>query len=105
MNEELPILPGCSLDDGGTRSQRERYRVAGIGARVLDRDDRHFTVLLDRRTDADLVERAIAIERDCCPFFILDWERTEGVLTVGVECPEHAPALEAIASALGLPPR
>jgi hypothetical protein len=35
--DPLPMAPGCALDESGLRSQYERYRQAGAGARVVDR--------------------------------------------------------------------
>jgi hypothetical protein len=52
--------------------------------------------------DGELVEQAVAIERECCPFFALDWEAARRRLTVSVSHAEHEPALAAIAFALGL---
>jgi hypothetical protein len=52
--------------------------------------------------DDALIDELIAVERSCCPFFTLEWEPGERRLTVTVEAPEHEPALDAIAYALGL---
>jgi hypothetical protein len=49
---------------------------------------------------AKLVDELVAIERECCPFFTLDWEPDRRRLTVSVSQAEHEPALDAIAFAL-----
>jgi hypothetical protein len=59
-------------------------------------------VELDGQVKEELVEHAIAIERECCPFFQLNWEPHSRRLCVSVSEAEHEPALEAIAIALGL---
>lgn len=100
MNE-LPLL-GCKLDDAGVRAQRERYRIAGEGASVLERGPRRLRVRVGRRTEPTLVEQLVSVERACCPFFALEWDPAERVLGVGVADPEHEPALAAIEYALGL---
>jgi hypothetical protein len=96
------MAPSCALDANGMRAQYERYRRAGAGARVLERSPTHFVVDLDRHVDPKLVEAALAIERECCPFYELGWEPDRRRLRISVSDQEHAPALEALAFALGL---
>jgi hypothetical protein len=98
------MAPSCALDEAGLRLQLERYRRAGQGARVLERSDRRLAVELGKGVDGELVREAVAIERECCPFFTLDWEPARRCLTVAVSQAEHEPALGAIAFALGLNP-
>jgi hypothetical protein len=100
--ESLPMAPSCVLDAAGLRLQLERYRCAGQGARLVERTPRRFVVDLDEHTDGKLIEEAVAIERECCPFFALDWKPARRRLTVSVSHVEHEPALGAIAFALGL---
>ena len=97
---ELPVLQ-CSLDAAGMRAQRERYaRVSGAitGSR---RAPGELTVEFDpARLDRGLLEQALAIERACCPFFVL---RLDGAtLRVRVAEPHQEPALDAIAHLLGV---
>jgi hypothetical protein len=96
------MAPSCALDEAGVRLQLQRYRQAGLGARVVDRTRRSLVVDLDRHVDVQLVDETIAIERECCPFFSLDWEPKRRRLTVAVSQAEHEPALVAIVFALGL---
>lgn len=96
------MAPSCALDETRLRSQYERYRRAGRGARVTERAPLRLVVELDRDVDTKLVEETIAIERECCPFYELGWEPERRRLSVSVSHPEHAPALEAIAFALGI---
>jgi hypothetical protein len=100
--EPLPMAPSCALDETGLRSQLERYRQAGAGARIVDRTRRSLVVDLDRHVNARLVDEIIAIERECCPFFTVDWELDRKRLTVSVSEAAHEPALAAIAFALDL---
>jgi hypothetical protein len=90
------------LTKAGLRRQLERYRRAGRGATLVERTARGFTVDLNRRVAAGLVEDMIATERECCPFFDLRWEPEERRLKISVSRPEHQPALDAIAFALAL---
>jgi hypothetical protein len=96
------MASSCALDEGGLRSQYERYRRVGAGARVLDRRRRRLMVEFNEHVDRKLVDELLAIERECCPFFELGWEPKARRLTVSVSHAEQEPALDAIAFALGL---
>lgn len=100
--DALPMVPSCALDEAGLRLQLERYRRAGHGGRLIEQSRRRFVVDLDEHADGKLIEETVAIERECCPFFTLDWEPARRRLTVSVSHVEHEPALGAIAFALGL---
>jgi hypothetical protein len=92
----------CSLDPAGVRGQRERYRRVGIGATIVRHSSRDFVVSLDDGVDIDDVDELLAVERECCPFFDLDWEPQTRLLSVSVSLVAHEPALAAIRDALGL---
>jgi hypothetical protein len=79
--DPLPMAPSCALDETGLRLRLERYRQAGAGARLVDRTPRSLVVDLDEHVDTRLVDETIAIERECCPFFTLDWEPERRRLT------------------------
>lgn len=99
---DLPMAPSCALDESGLRAQLERYRRAGQHARLIERTPRRLVAELGEDVDGELVEEAIAIERECCPFFALSWEPGRQRLTVAVSQAVHEPALDAIAFALNL---
>jgi hypothetical protein len=96
------MAPSCSLDEAGLRLQYDRYRLAGSEARLVERSPQRLVVGLDQHVDAQLVARMLAVERECCPFFTLGWQPSRRRLTVSVSQVEHAPALDAMAFALGL---
>lgn len=96
------MAPSCALDESGLRQQLDRYRQVGRGARLIDRARRSLVIDLDRRVDTTLIEKTIATERECCPFFDLGWEPNIWRLTISVSQAEHEPALEAITFALAL---
>ena len=106
MEQALPVLTAiprsCSLDAAGLEAQASRYRRAGDGALVVAREPRRFEVVLGPDTDGDEVAELVAVERECCPFFEIGWVPEERRLSFGVSRDEDAPALEAIAYALGL---
>jgi hypothetical protein len=47
-----------------------------------------------------LLDEAIAVENECCPFFTFDYSPEGRVMRVGVSRPDYADALDAIAYAL-----
>jgi hypothetical protein len=100
--DPLPMTPSCALDHKDLSLQLERYHRVGRGARQVERTPQRLVVELDEQVDGGLVSEAIAIERECCPFFELDWDPDRRQLRVEVSAEEHAPALEAIAFALAL---
>jgi hypothetical protein len=97
----LPMA--CSLDEAALRSQLERYRTAGQDATIIERGPRRLIIGIGDQVPAGVVDELVAVERECCPFFGLDWEPAERRLTVSLPDSWHEPALEAIASALRLP--
>jgi hypothetical protein len=96
------IPASCSLDETGLRRQLERYRAAGAGARVLNRDRRQIRIRVGDGAESTVIEELIAVERECCPFYTLEWDHLQRALTVAVSTPEHEPALDALAYALGV---
>jgi hypothetical protein len=100
--EPLPMAPSCSLDEDGLRRQRERYAEAGRGARVVERTPRRVVVALATGADPGNVQRLLAVERECCPFFDLGWDPARRRLSVAVPEAGLEPALDAIVDALGL---
>lgn len=101
---ELPMAPVCALEESGLRLQLERYRQVGRDAFLIERTPRQLVAELGEDVDGELVEQAITVERACCPFFALSWDRDRRRLTVSVSQTEHEPALDAIAFALDLQP-
>jgi hypothetical protein len=69
---------------------------------LVHRTPRRLVVDIDRHVDPKLVDELLAIERECCPFFQLGWQRDARRLTVAVSQAEHESALDAIAFALAL---
>ena len=96
------IAASCSLDDVGLRSQLMRYRAAAQDASVVSRAARSLVIQVSDHVPEALVEELVAVERECCPFFDLDWQPERRQLAVAVADAEHEPALDGIAFALGV---
>jgi len=94
------MAPSCALDAAGLLAQRERYRRAGVGARIVQRTRLRALVQLGARVDSANVDELIAVERECCPFFDLQWAPELRQLSVSVSLAEHEPGIDAILEAL-----
>ena len=104
--EPLPLVPeSCSLDDSGRREQLERYRIVGDGAGLLERDGALLALRVHKRVPDRVIERLVAVERECCPFFQISWGSSDRRLEFSVQGAGYEPALDAIAYALGLSAR
>jgi hypothetical protein len=99
MAIELTIL-NCALDDEGLRLQRERYARVARDVSSLTRSAGVIRVVLETGFDSALLEEAIAVERECCPFFEIDLDEARAIVTVSVRDPELRPALDTIAQQL-----
>ena len=96
---ELPQIPTCALDEAGVRAQRARYaRLAGDSERV-GREGDALVVAFRPGYDRDLLDEALAVERECCPFFAFALEGRS--LRITVRDAAQRPALDALAHAFG----
>lgn len=99
----LPMVPAaCTLDHSGLRSQLARYRAVGHGAIILHRSLERLVVRVGDAVTRDQIAELVAVEQECCPSFTLKWNAGERVLAISVSRHDQAPALDAIAYALGL---
>jgi hypothetical protein len=98
--ESLPLASSCSLDQARLEEQRARYRTVGRSGRIVSRAERQVVIAVSERVPDRLVEELVAVERECCPFFELDWQPGPRWLTVAVPAAVQAPALETIVRAI-----
>lgn len=99
------MAPSCALGEAELRAQLARYRKVGRGARLVEQTPRRLVVDVNGTVDAELITELITIERECCPFFTLDWSAETRRLAVSVSAAEHGPAIAAIAFALDVKPQ
>lgn len=95
----LPMAE-CRLDEAGLRAQRDRYREL---ARHLERTERHpgrLEAHFAQGLDVALLKETIEVERDCCTFLSIDYDPERRRLSIGVDDPAQAPALDALQYAL-----
>ncbi|MBS1883474.1 MAG: cation transporter [Actinobacteria bacterium] len=94
-------VTSCSLDPKELATQRRRYAAIGTSVREVERSRRRLVVRLGPEADLALVEETLRIERECCPFFDLDFDRGCREMVIGVASEEMIPALDAIGWSLG----
>ncbi len=92
----------CRLDAAGLRSQAERYRALARHATAVERGPGRLAVRFDAAVPVALLREAVAVERECCPFFDLRPDADDRALVVTLAAAEHDPALDAIRHALGV---
>lgn len=84
--------------------QGARYaRLAG-SVRTAAHDPRRLEVSFAPDYDRALLDEAIAIERECCPFFAISLDHGARRLVIEVPEDENPVLLDGIASALGAAP-
>lgn len=92
-------IPTCALDEAGRLRQYARYQHLATSVRGVQHEREAVVVQFDDRFDRDLLERALAVERECCPFFVFQFEESQQRLAITVRATDQLPALEAIAAA------
>jgi len=95
----LAKMPSCTLDADGRLSQKERYRT--LAASVIRVRRRTDVVLIDfaETVDGRMLEKVIAVERECCPWLRFDLDRVTRRLSVRTTDPDMRPALDALGDA------
>jgi hypothetical protein len=93
------------LSDPELREQLARYRAVGDGAEILEWTARRRAIRVAGSVPEPVVEKVVEVERQCCPFFELSWERAARRLTISVSASDQEPALDGLTYALGLTPQ
>jgi hypothetical protein len=101
FDRAIAQIPTCALDEDGIREQRARYgRLASSVTRV-QREPAAVWIDFDAGFDRQALERALEVERECCPFFRFVFDEQLRRLRATVAEAEQFPALDAVAHALG----
>jgi len=96
----LSAAPACTLDAPGMHHQRRRYRRLGQSLTRLQREDDVLLLEFGPELDRQLLERALEVERGCCPFFSFSFDPDLRRLCIGVVDPAAAVALDVFAGLL-----
>ena len=94
-------IPTCALDPEGMRVQKQRYGRLGADVLRVRREPEALVIEFRDGFDRDTLQEALAVERECCPFFLFDLDEEARRLRASVRERDQLPALEAIAHALG----
>jgi arsenite methyltransferase len=90
----------CKLDADELGAQLERYRGIGRLATSVEHEPGRIVVRFADDAPTALIERALEVERGCCPFFDLGYDPVTRRLAIRADHPDHRPGLDAIAHAL-----
>jgi hypothetical protein len=90
----------CSLNTDELAAQLERYRAIGRLAAAVEHEPGRVVVRFGEDPPSALIERALEVERGCCPFFEIDYEPTTQRLAISADHPDRHPGVDAIAHAL-----
>ena len=94
-------IPSCALDEAGVREQRARYGRLALSVNRVEREAQAVLIEFREGFDQETLGQALAIERECCPFFRFELDEPKRRLRATVHEAEHIPALDALAHALG----
>jgi hypothetical protein len=97
--KELPLVEGCALTPADLAEQAgraARLRAALVSA---ERTPDNLRITFSASVDVSLIAELVETERSCCPFFALDYDADERVLSVGIADAARRPALDAVAAA------
>jgi hypothetical protein len=89
------------LDEVGVRDQQARYARLVPSVKNLNRQPKAVVVDFSEEFDRASLEEALAVERECCPFFQFHFDESTRRLRITVRDQEHLEALDAMAYALG----
>jgi hypothetical protein len=92
--------PACRLDEDDFRVQLARYRQISHHVETIQRDPGRLVARLGPEVPRDRLERALEVERSCCPFIGAEYDADRRCLTLTVEAADQDPALDALSEAL-----
>jgi len=100
LETAIAAIPACTLDDAARREQRTRYARLAATITHLDRTPEAIVIDFAEHLDRRTLERTLAVERECCPFFVFAFDEASRRLRMTVSAAEQIPALDAMAAAL-----
>ncbi len=97
-DDNLPIA-SCTLDRTARSQQERRYRSLSASVIRIERSASTVAVTFDESLNEDLLEQALDVERECCSFFQLDFDRRRRRLAISVSEIDQTPGLDVLAAA------
>jgi hypothetical protein len=101
FEQAVANIPSCALDETGMREQRARYSLLAGSVTRIEREPDATVIYFDQHLDRQVLRRALAVERECCPFFDFAFDEQDRRLRATVTDTDQLPALDAVAHALG----
>ena len=95
-------IPSCALDEAGMREQRARYAHLARSVTRVEREPDTVLIYFGQELDRQTLHQALAVERECCPFFRFSFDEQSRRLRATVRETDQLPALDAVAHALGV---
>src|ERR671935_216798 len=74
FDEAVAQIPTCALDEAGLVAQRDRYARLAPDVMGVEREPEALLIEFREGFDRPLLEEALAVERECCPFFVFDFD-------------------------------
>src|SRR5437660_184558 len=84
FDEAIAEIPSCALDEAGVREQRDRYARLAESVTRLDREAEAVSIEFREGFDQATLDQALAVERECCPFFRFEFSDSQRRLRVTV---------------------
>ena len=101
FSEAVSDIPTCALDEDGILAQRARYARVAPGVAHVAREPEAVVIEFHDEFDREALEEALAVERECCPFFEFDFDEPKRTLRATVTERDKLPALDAMAHSVG----
>lgn len=101
QERSVPAAPAaCCLGSDDLADQQARYVELARHVTAIERRGPRLVADLDETVDEAVVGELIAVERGCCPFFLLDYDEARRRLAVSVSDPAQEGELDSIEHAL-----
>jgi hypothetical protein len=100
FDQAIAAIPSCALDEAGRADQRARYVRLAPTVSHIEREVDAVVIEFREQFDRQTLEEALAVERQCCPFFLFEYDESQRRLRATVREPDQLPALEALALAV-----
>ena len=101
FDQAIAEIPSCALDEAGVEQQRARYARLASSVTRVEREPEAVLIEFRAEFDQELLDRTLAVERECCPFFRFEFDASQRRLRIMVDEAEQLPALDAVAEAFG----
>jgi hypothetical protein len=90
------VPDSCALDESGQREQLARYARLAQSVERVGREAEALVIEFGPGLDVGGLKEALAVERECCPFFRFAFDPASRELRTTVDDPRKLPALDAI---------